>query len=121
MTEERSPTRNGEPFMSEAEALARKVSMGHVFNNAAEVYDATKTLAMALIVARSETETLTDEAREARRYRAWRDGDVVVRRSGDGWEAKHRDDPHWDVGSWTWAYDLDIAIDEALAKWSKAP
>jgi len=54
--------------------------------------------------------------RDAIRYRAWRDGDVVVRRSmnGGGWEARHSDSPNWDVGSWHWRESLDEAIDEAM-------
>src|SRR3990167_4056955 len=52
--------------------------------------------------------------RDAARYRAWRDGDVVVRPLEDGWETRHVDDPHWDVGSWFWDASLDAAIDKAL-------
>lgn len=55
------------------------------------------------------------EAEDAARYRAWRDGDVIVRRSpSSGWEARHEDTPHWDVGSWHWSESLDDAIDQAM-------
>jgi len=57
----------------------------------------------------------TTDAMDAARYRAWRDGDVIVRRSPEsGWEARHRDTPHWDVGSWRWNESLDAAIDDAM-------
>ena len=63
--------------------------------------------------------TGADEARqiiaEAARYRAWRDGDVIVRGGpSQGWEAKWHEDPHWDVGSWVWSESLDEAIDGAV-------
>lgn len=55
------------------------------------------------------------EAQEARRYRAWRDGEVVVRGApGTGWEARHRSGQHWDAGSWHWSESLDEAMDTAL-------
>ena len=54
--------------------------------------------------------------RDAARYRAWRDGDVVVRPLEEGWETRNATDPHWDVGSWFWRKTLDEAIDAALGR-----
>jgi hypothetical protein len=56
----------------------------------------------------------SEDAEDARRFRAWRDGDVIVRGNHiDGYEARHRDDPHWDIGSWHWSPELCEAIDAA--------
>lgn len=54
---------------------------------------------------------------DAERYRTWSSGTVIVRKAadGDGWEARHHDDPHWDIGSWFWKPTLDEAIDAALS------
>lgn len=66
-------------------------------------------------VMQEDASQLADMAGNARRYRAWRDGDVLVRRSPEsGWEARHRDTPHWDVGSWHWSQSLDEVIDKAM-------
>jgi hypothetical protein len=57
------------------------------------------------------------EKAEARRYRAWRDGEVIVRPcENGGWEVRHRDSSHWDIDSWVVNASLDEAIDEALAR-----
>jgi hypothetical protein len=64
---------------------------------------------------RSELNTVRADAN---RYRAWREGDVIVRRfaDGSGWEARHCDMPNFDHRSWHDGQSLDAVIDAALGE-----
>jgi hypothetical protein len=62
-----------------------------------------------------EANELASMMREAERYRLWRDGTVLVRRCGIGWEACHKDSDKLKADSWHAHLTIDTAIDAARA------
>ncbi len=101
----------------EADYIAGKLSPedSATYEEWAEEYRRCKRPAWLTAFRAADAGTTREALTDAQRYRAWRDGEVIVRRSTpEGFEARHRDDPEWDVGSWCWSMSLDESIDAAL-------